>query len=334
MKAEMFEELGLIGNTIILLAALAVLAKASELTITHSINVASVTGLGKTTVGFILVAFSTSLPEFFVAVFAAFEPENVGVSIGNVLGSNVVNICLILGACFLLTSLKYPRSENFLPKMAKEELGSLHFGLFIASIVPLALLYIGYASRLIGVLLLGIFIFYMYKLSKARTPEEELSKTERTKLARYTVLAFLGAVGVVVCAFFIVESASFIAESVSIPPIIIGATVIAFGTSLPEFATSISAVNRKHLDLALGNIVGSGFINITLILGVTLVSMPFSINVDAFSNVALFSLIANLLLWYFLSGEKIGWREGAVFLFMYAVFIAVSLGALQIGQTT
>jgi Ca2+/Na+ antiporter len=80
------------------------------------------------------------------------------VSIGNVLGSNIVNICLILGACFLLISLKYPEKSRVLPKMAKEELGSLYFGLFIASIVPLALIYIGYASRFVGVILLLIFI--------------------------------------------------------------------------------------------------------------------------------------------------------------------------------
>jgi Ca2+/Na+ antiporter len=79
-----FEGLGLLGNIIILIVALVILDRASSLTITHSINVASVAGLGKTTVGFILVAFSTSLPEFFVAVFAVLNPENVGVSIGNV----------------------------------------------------------------------------------------------------------------------------------------------------------------------------------------------------------------------------------------------------------
>jgi cation:H+ antiporter len=322
----MFEEFGLVGNAIILLATLVVLAKASELTITHSINVASATGLGKTTVGFVLVAFSTSLPEFFVAVFAVFNPENVGVSIGNVLGANISNICLILGACFLLIALKYSKGERFLPKIAKEEIGSLNFGLFVASMVPLALLYMGYASRFLGVVLLGIFIFYMYKLSKSKTPEaKSASGTERQKLKKYASLVFLGAIGVVICAFFIVESASNIAAGFGIPTIIIGATVVAFGTTVPEFATSINAVRQGHLDLAMGNIVGSCFVNITLILGVTLVSMPFGVAVDAFSHVAIFSLMANLLLWYFLSGVKIGWREGAVFLFMYALFIAGSL---------
>jgi cation:H+ antiporter len=331
---QVLEGLGLLPNVVILLAALAALAKASDLTITHSINVATVTGLGKTTVGFILVAFSTSLPELFVAIFSVLDPDSVGVSIGNVLGSNIVNICLILGVCFLLISVKYPEKSRVLPKMAKEELGSLYFGLFIASIVPLALIYIGYASRFVGVLLLVIFVYYMFQLSKARTPtEQSLSKTEKSKLGKYVTLTILGAVVVVICAYFIVESSTFLAGSVGIPPLVIGATVVAFGTSVPELSTSIGAVKKGHLELALGNIIGSCFMNITLILGITLVASSLTINMSAFSNVALFSLITNLLLWYFLSNERVGRREGMVMLFLYALFIAISLGWIQIAQT-
>lgn len=323
----MFEELGLLGNAIILMVSLVVLNRASDLAITHSINVASATGLGKTTVGFMLVAFSTSLPELFVAVFAVLDPGTVAVSIGNVLGSNIVNICLILGICFLLIAFKFPTIATSLPKMAKSEIGSLNFGLFIASIVPLALLYIGYASRFIGVILLAIFMFYMYKLAKAKTPAEEVpSGAERQKLRKYIILSVLGAVGVVVCAYFIVESASFLASSVGISKIVIGATIVAFGTSVPELVTSISAIKKGHLGMALGNIVGSCFMNITCILGITLIASTLSINVSAFSNVVIFSLIANLLLWYFLSNERVGWREGAILLFMYAVFLAISFG--------
>lgn len=331
----MLEGLGLIGNAIILIIALLALDKASDLTITQSINVASVTGLGKTTVGFMLVAFSTSLPELFVAVFSVLNPENIGVSIGNVLGSNIVNICLILGICFLLISLKHPEKSQVLPKMAKSELGSLYFGLFIASIVPLALIYIGYASQIIGVILIVIFIYYMFQLSKARTPTERASsRTEKARLRKYVSLAVLGAIGVLVTAYFIVESASFLALSVGIPRVVVGATVIAFGTSVPELSTSFSAVKKGYVGLALGNIVGSCFLNITLILGITLITSPFTIDMSAFSNVAVFSLITNLLLWYFLSNERIGRREGTVLLFLYAVFLATSLGWIQIAQTS
>jgi cation:H+ antiporter len=326
----MFEELGLIGNALILLASLFVLVIASELTISNSVKVSAITGFGKTTVGFIMVGFSTSLPELSVSIFAVINPGSVGVSIGNVLGSNVVNISLILGVCILLLVLKRPRFSTFLLTMAKEEMGSLHFGLFIASIIPLTLLYLGYASRFIGVILVGIFVFYMVQLARVKkTKEEGVLGSDRSKLRRYALIALAGASVVVASAFFIVESASFIATGVSVPPVIIGATIVAFGTSIPELATSISSVRNGHFDLALGNIVGSCFINITLILGVALIASPLRINIAAFSNLALFSLITNLFLWYFLSNERMSWREGTLFIVLYAIFLVVSFGGLN-----
>jgi cation:H+ antiporter len=317
-------------NALILVGSLVFLGKASDLTITNSVKVADASGFGKTTVGFILVAFSTSLPELLVAVFAVINPENIGVAIGNVLGSNIVNICLILGICFLLVALRSPNYASFLPRMAKEEMGSLYFGLFVASIIPLMLLYIGYASSFIGVILLAIFVFYLYQLSKVRKVVEEVSSGgERWKLRRYTFLTFLGAAGVVLASYFIVDSASFVAEYIGIPRVIIGATVVAFGTSVPELATSINATRKGHLDMALGNIVGSCFINITLILGVSLIASPLNIDMAAFSSLAMFSLITNLFLWYFISSEKITWRESAVLLFIYFVFLTISFGGYR-----
>jgi len=327
----LFEEWGLLGNALILLASLVALGKASDVTITNSVKIADITGFGKTTVGFILVAFSTSLPELCVAIFAAIGQETIGVAIGNVLGSNIVNICLILGICFLIITLKNSDHVTLLPSMAKEEIGSLYFGLFIASIIPLTLLYIGYASQFIGVILLAIFVFYVYQLSKIRKVKEEGSLGwERQKLRKYTFLTFLGASGVVISSYFIVDSASYISLSMGIPQVVIGATIVAFGTSLPELATSVDSARKGHFDLALGNIVGSCFINITCILGVPLAASPLRINMAAFSNLAMFSLITNLFLWYFLSSEKISWREGAVLLFMYFVFLATSFGGYKI----
>jgi cation:H+ antiporter len=140
----------------------------------------------------------------------------------------------------------------------------------------------------------------------------------------------VGAALVIATAFFIVESASTIAVGVGIPPVVIGATIIAFGTSIPEFATSVSSTRKGHFDLALGNIVGSGFINITLILGVALIASPLNVNIAAFSNLALFSLIVNLFLWYFLGSGKISWREGALLLALYATFLVISFGGYTI----
>jgi len=321
---------GLLINAFILFASLVVLGKASDLTITNSVKVADITGFGKTTVGFILVAFSTSLPELSVAIFSAIGQEAIGVAIGNVLGSNIVNICLILGVCFLLTTLKNSNYVKLLPSIAREEIGSLYFGLFIASIVPLTLLYIGYASRFIGIVLLAIFVFYVYRLSKIKRVKEEGSLgSEGQKIGKYTFLTFLGAFGVVVSSYFIVDSASYVAISIGIPRVVIGATVVAFGTSVPELVTSVDAARKGHLDLALGNIVGSCFINIACILGVTLIASPLRVNMAAFSDLVMFSLITNLFFWYFLSSEKITWKEGAVLLFMYVVFLTISFGGYR-----
>jgi cation:H+ antiporter len=323
-----FEEvLGLWGNLFVLFSALAVLAKASDVAINNSVKVADITGFGKTTIGFILVAFSTSLPELLVSIFAAIRQEAVGVAVGNVLGSNIVNICLILGICFLLVTLKWKCSCLY-SSMAKEEVRSLYFGLFVSSIIPLSLLYIEEASRFVGVALLTVFVVYLYQLSKIRTTKEGGSLgPERERLRKYALITLAGIAGVVATSYFIVDSASFVAKSVGIPPVIIGATIIAFGTSVPELATSISATRKGHLDLALGNIVGSCFINVTCILGVTLVSSPLNVNMTAFSKLAIFSLITNLFLWYFLSNEKLTWREGVVLLFVYALFLTTSFSS-------
>jgi cation:H+ antiporter len=329
VKRILFEEVGLIGNAFILLASLIILVIASDVTINNSVKLSNITGFGKTTVGFILVGFATSLPELSVAIFGV-RSGSIGVSIGNVLGSNIVDISLVLGVCFLIVAVKCPRFQCIYPAMAKEEIGNLYFGLFIASIIPLALLYIGYASQLIGVLLLFIFLFYMVQLARVKREKQEVTLgDDRGRFRRYILLALIGAAVVVASGFFIVDSASFMAASVGVPPVIIGATIVAFGTSIPELATSVSSVRKGHFDLALGNIVGSCFINITCILGVALIASPLSVNIAAFSNLALFSLITNLFLWYFLSIEKMSWREGTLLLVLYSAFIVISFGGYR-----
>lgn len=321
----MFEQLGVFGNIGVLFASLAVLIKASSLAISNSVNLASVTGLGKTKVGFLLVAFSTSLPELFVVIFAIMDPETLGISLGNVLGSNIVNICLILGSSFFLMAWKYPDSVGFFTRMAREEVGNLNFGIFIASIVPLVLLYLGYASQLVGALLIGIFAFNIYGLSKKRGTVEEISaEAEKRNIQKYFSKAFIGIIGIVVCAYFIVESASVLAINAGVPPVIVGATVVAFGTSIPELATSLDSVRKGFLDLAVGNVIGSCFLNITLILGLTFLLAPFNVNMSAFSDLILFSLIANTMLWYMVQNTNVSRREGLILLGVYSIFLAIS----------
>ena len=321
----MFDQLGIIGNTVVLIASLIVLIKASSWAITNSVNLASVTGLGKTKIGFIIVAFTTSLPELFVAVFSIVDPQTVGISVGNILGSNIVNVCLILGIGFLTMAIKYPESAGFFTKIARDEVGNLNFGMFIASIVPLILLYVGYASQIVGVFLVALFVYNMYGLAKKRETVEQISDTaEKHELRKYIARSLMGIIGVVACAYFIVESASFLALSVGVPSVIVGATIVAFGTSLPELATSVDSVRRGFLDLALGNVIGSCFLNITLILGLAFLLSPFNVNISAFSDLVLFSLISNIVLGYILQNTKVSKREGIILLVIYLIFLIIS----------
>lgn len=329
MLEAVFESLGLIGNAVIFLVGMLALDKSSDLAIDNSIKVAEITGLGKTTVGFLLVASFTTLPELSVSIFSIIDPETIGIAIGNVLGSNIVNICLILGSCFLILTLKSNSKVFHFSSVTTEEIRDLYFGLFIASLVPLALIYIGYASSIIGAILITIFIFHNIQIIRARRNREKYGLGGGGKVNKYILLSFIGVVGVVCSAYFIVESASYIAVEIGVPRVVIGATIVAFGTSLPELVNGINATRKGHIELALGNIIGSGFVNITLILGVALIGGPFRVNMAAYSSLVMFSIMANLLLWYFLSGERIGWRESLILLFMYALFITTSLGIYQ-----
>ena len=322
----MFEELGMLGNVLVLIVALLALVKCSSAVVASSVKISGSTGFGKSIIGFLLVAFSTTLPELFVSVFSAIDPNTLGVALGNALGSNVTNIALILGICFLIVTMKNG-SIRLSSGTTKEEVKRLHFGLFVASIVPLTLLYIGYASQFIGILLFGIFAFNLYMISRIKTKQNGAEQVlEQGVLKRSVLMFFGGAAGVIATAYFIVNSASYIATSVGVPSVVIGATIVAFGTSVPEFANSITSTQKGHLDLALGNIIGACFINMTLILGVALIASPLNVEFSLFSNVIIFSLITTLFLWYYMSSEKISWREGALLIMLYAVFLVASFG--------
>ena len=329
----------------IIVVAFVVLNYASNTTINNAVKVANITRLGKTAVGFTLIAFSTSLPELTVALTAA-ATGDASISIGNVLGSNIFNICIVVGLAGLLLYYLHARRQrkqhtehkhipqNIVFSLEKTELNSIYFGLFISSVIPLVLIFISEATWVVGLVLIGIFIGYMYQLSKVRINTQTNGKTtpeDKKRLKRYIALTAVGALGVVGGAYFLVESAVNVAQAAGLSEEIIGATIIAFGTSLPELTLDLKAILRGHAGLGIGDVVGSSFINITLILGVSLL-VPFllgttiAISAGVFRNLLLFSIIANLLFWYFLSRGRIGYKESAVFLFIYALFFITTIG--------
>lgn len=334
-------------NILIIAVSFVILNFASSLAINNAVKVSAITRLGKTAVGFSLIAFSTSLPELTVALIAGFT-GGAALSIGNVLGSNIVNISVIISlAAFLVffmarrkakkTNQTLPTDCNIVPNLAKSDVSSIYFGLFISSIIPIVLIFISTATWAVGLVLIGIFIGYMYQLSRVRMPEEGnqvVSNEEKLKLKKYLLLTVGGALGVVVSAYFLVESAVAIAESIGLSQQVIGATIIAIGTSLPELTLDLKAILQGHSGLAFGDIIGSSFVNITLILGVTLfvpalVGSQIVMRMDVFQNLVLFSILTNLIFWYFLSRGQIGKREGLIFLLLYILFIVTTVGSIQ-----
>jgi cation:H+ antiporter len=184
----------------------------------------------------------------------------------------------------------------------------------------------GYASRVIGLGLLAIFLVYTFWFSKNRIVNGEGTLSdERKRNRRYLLLTLLGAAGVVTSSFFFINSASNIAIGLGILPITVGSTVVAFGTSVPVIVVSVGLVRKGHLDTAIGNIVGNCFMDTTLILGIPLAVLPLNVVViAALSNLVVFSVIASLFLWYFLSSERMSWREGVLLLVLFALFLIIS----------
>ena len=317
-------------NALILVGSLALLDRASDITIANAVKISDIARFGRTTVGFVLVAFCSSLPALSVSILAAFT-ERIDVAVGNALVSNLVNVCLILGICLVLAAARRIEKTRLLTFMTREEISSLYFGLFIGSAIPLALIYMGYASRLVGVVLLTIFVIYTYLLLKPKDIQERLFLDFEPKpnLLKPALLTFWSAIVTVFVSYFIVDSASSIAESLHLAPAVIGGTLVAFGTSVSVLMASVRAIRRGHADISLGNIVGTCFVDTTLILGATLTIWTFRVDMTIFSSLVMFSVIANMFLWYFLSSERISWREGVVLLFMYFLFLVISFGGIK-----
>ncbi len=329
----------LVVALILLVIFLVVLDQCSHLTITNVLKISDVTRLRGSTVGFFLLAFSTSLPELSVAFIATLGGD-ASISAGNIIGSNIVNICLIIGLAGFLVSLKRSPGNSMVPSFAKEELSSLYFGLFVASIIPLSLVYFVTAHWVVGFILVLIFVFYLFQsFTRIRLPPEDVvsvSEQSRRELRIYGALTIVGVVGVAISSYFIVQSAVTLAESAGLSRTLVGATVIAIGTSLPKFFIDIKAFRRGHPALAFGDIIGSSFLNMTLILGITLllsavVGSTLVMNIQVFQNLVIFSLVANLFLWYFLSVGRLSWKEGAILMFIYVLFLATSVGMIGLG---
>ncbi len=294
---EIFEvtKLAELATSIILLgASLTALSFASRYVIKFIEDLIEITGFGETSIGFALLSVITSVPELTVAIFSIID-GSPSLSVGDLLGSNVFNIGVVVGILML--------TSGFL-KECPEGLDELADILMLSSIIPLILVVLRVPELLFGIGLLSIFVLTVYKETRTRTLKplpNQVNENKRGKTPLILIKILGGTIIVALSARFAVSSALEIAFNLAVAPIVVGALIVAFGTSLPELSLSLTAVKRGRLRLASANAIGSNLTNLSLILGLVLLSSffsPFRLNVTAFSEIISFVLITSLIIWY------------------------------------
>ena len=306
----------LVAPLLILVASLVVLAFSSHYTIKAIERIIKLTGLSEMSAGFIILATLTSVPEIIVALFAVLQGEP-GISVGDILGSNVFNIGAVLGVLGMLGYLKTCCTNLLL---------DLTDILFITSLIPLLLVIFNVASPIVGVLLLGTFVANTYFMAKKRTPAVEVNGdsevAKKGGKAKVIALLIIGLVGVVVSARLAVSSGVEMATILGAPAILLGAKVVAIGTSLPEFTVDFAAVRRGRVHLAIGDIIGSNLTNLTLVLGLVLLTSP-SVDIAILTEILPFLLVTTVVFWRFLTRGGISKIGGVILFATYLLFLII-----------
>lgn len=309
-----------------LIAGLVLLVAGAEVLVRGAAKLAAQFGIPPLIIGLTVVAFGTSAPETAVSVQAAFNSSG-DLAIGNVIGSNIANVLLILGLTAVVA-----------PLIVSRQLIRLDVPIMIgASLVVYALAWDGSLSRLDGALLFagvlaytGFLIISSRRDKSAVAEDDEFAKEfgldEPAKPYAWAInlgLIIAGLVLLVTGSNFLVDSAVTMARALGISELVIGLTVVAIGTSLPELATSIMAAIKGERDIAVGNIVGSNIFNLLCVLGLASMVSPQAINVAA--NALAFDFpvmiaVAVACLPIFFAGYRINRWEGLLFLAYYVAY--------------
>ncbi len=299
-------------SILLFIIGLVILLKGADWTTIKAERIAKYFGVSNLVIGLTLVAISTSLPELAVSVTAS-ALNSGGISIGNVVGSNIANIGLVLGISLIIT-------PTLVDKKNLEEASIM----FVLMIVAAIYIYNG-VGRIEGSFLLVFIGVYLGDLVK-----------HRRKLAKYVVPGYdikkeflvftIGVAGVILGSRILVDSTISIASIFNISEIVISATAIAIGTSLPELSVSLSAGKKGFKQMAIGNIIGSNIFNIAGVLAISAIVRPvMSSHEINFVDVPIMVILAGLLLVFMRTKWELSRKEGAVFLAIYAIFILLQI---------
>ena len=310
---------------ILFIVGFGLLIKGADCLVEGSSSLAKKFGVPSLVVGLTVVAFGTSMPELIVSIFSAFEGVT-DVAIGNIVGSNVANILLILG----LTALIYPLKVNHSTvwKEIPFSLLAVIILFIVANDLMIDKLSFSSLTRIDGILMLcffAIFLYYVFEMAKDKRSKLRDRKLEimEYKSHKIFLMLFFGVIGLFLGGKWVVDGAILIARQAGMSEFLVSATIIAIGTSLPELVTSLTAAIKKDVDLAVGGVVGSNIFNTFWILGITSVISP--IVLPAFINFdIIFLILITLALFLFMfigkKHEMNRW-QGILFIILYIAYI-------------
>ncbi len=269
------------------------LMKGADWFVEGSAGIAKKMGIPQLVIGLTIVAMGTSAPEAAVSINASIK-GNAGIAIGNVLGSNILNILIILGISAILATMAIQKSTFRY---------EIPFMIFV-TVVLIALGMTGeYVTRVEGIILWVLFIvylLYLFRLAKQGTADED---TEDRPIWKLFIFMVLGGVLVVWGSDVTVDSATEIAKMIGLSERFIGLTIVALGTSLPELVTSVIAARKGNADIAIGNIVGSNIFNILFVIGTASIIAPVMYQ-PVFLVDGIIAVLAGVLLWLSVAKTK------------------------------
>ena len=306
-------------NIILLIIGFVILIKGADLFVDGASNIALNFKVSKMLIGLTIVAFGTSAPEFAVSVKGLLS-GSFDIVLGNVIGSNILNILLILGVAAMIHPLVVKSNT------VKKE---LPITLLITSLFAVLLSDNLFDKSMSNnftrgdgiVLILFFLVFIYYLINLMRNKVEDSTDEKVLSLPKSFLYTFIGLVMIIFGSNFVVDSASYLAKAFGVSERIISLTIIALGTSLPELVTSVMATKKGEYDIAIGNAVGSNIFNIGIVIGLP-VTILGGISKIAFSYIDLIVMIVTALMLYLFSKNdyKISKREGLSFLILFVVY--------------
>lgn len=310
-------------NVVLLVIGLTILILGANWLVGGASSIAKRLGVSSLTIGLTVVAFGTSLPEMVVNILASVE-GNSGLAIGNVLGSNIANILLILGIVAIIKPI------NIQSKTVRVEIPYTLLAAVLLFIMGSDSLIDGaevsVLSRTDGIVLVIFLLFFIYYTFSTASLDENPPTTDIKARSTYISIAFilLGIGSLYGGGVMIVNHATAIAQTLGVPDSIIGLTILAIGTSLPELVTSVIAAYRGNSDIAVGNVVGSNIFNIFMILGVSSLIKPLGFYPSALFDI-LVACLSSILLFAFVftgRGRMIDRKEGSMFVVFYLLYMS------------